>query len=109
MKVDNKPIGARGLRFFVKRDGREVAHAYLYLMSNHLHSVPFGLMDDLYVDESLRGQGIGTEIVDAIIAAAREERCYKLVATTGDARPKIHELYRRRGFIEHGKEFRIDF
>jgi GNAT superfamily N-acetyltransferase len=109
MKVDNELVGARGIRFAVEQEGREVAHAYLYLLSNDLHAVPFGLMEDLFVDDSLRGQGIGTELVDAVIAAARDARCYKLIATSRDSRPLVHALYRRRGFFEHGREFRIDF
>jgi GNAT superfamily N-acetyltransferase len=66
-------------------------------------------MDDVLVDPSLRGMGVGTELVDAIIETARAERCYKLIAMSRDSRPEIDELYRRRGFVERGKEFRIDF
>lgn len=35
--------------------------------------------------------------------------CYKLIATSRTSRPKVHELYHRLGFTQHGVEFRIDF
>lgn len=109
MGVDRKKLAAQGVRFSVSSDGVEVARAYLYLMHNDLHQEPFGLMEDVYVDESQRGGGLGTQLVNEIVAAAKEEGCYKLIATSRDARPKVHELYRRLGFSDHGREFRIDF
>ena len=109
MNFNRERVDTDGFRFFVERDGTEVAHAYLYLLGNDTHSTPFGLMDDVLVDPALRSQGIGTELVDTIIAAAKERGCYKLIAISRDERPEIDELYRRRGFTERGTEFRIDF
>jgi len=77
-------------------------------MWNSLHEAPFGLLEDVYVDESVRGSGLGTEIVNAVVTEAKGRGCYKLVATSRYARPKVHELYVRLGFKDHGKEFRID-
>lgn len=109
MTVNRKAVRAQGFRFSVEQDDREVASAYLYIMSNDAQPVPFGLMDDVLVDASLRGKGIGTELVDAVITAAKAEHCYKLIGISRDSRPDIDELYRRRGFVERGTEFRIDF
>jgi GNAT superfamily N-acetyltransferase len=77
-------------------------------MTNDLHAQPFGLLEDLFVDESQRGSGLGTALVREVIAAAREAGCYKLVATSRASRPKVHELYERLGFQNYGIEFRID-
>lgn len=108
MTIDRRNVSARGIRFSVVEDGVEVARAYLYVMNNDLHEVPFGLMEDVFVDESQRGEGLGTLLVNEVVAAAKENGCYKLVATSRDSRPKVHELYRRLGFSDHGREFRID-
>lgn len=88
---------------------KEVGRAFLYVMYNDLHDRPFGLMEDVYVDESVRGQGIGTQLVNKVIEMARNQKCYKLIATSRHSRAKVHELYQHLGFVDHGKEFRIDF
>ena len=66
-------------------------------------------MEDVFVAETERGSGLGTTLVNEVVAVAREKGCYKLIATSRDSRPKVHELYRRLGFSDHGREFRINF
>lgn len=109
MKVDRHDRTAKGIRFSISGDSRELARAYLYVMTNDLHDAPFGLLEDVYVDESQRGSGLGTTLVREVIAAANEIGCYKLIATSRTSRPKVHELYERLGFERHGVEFRINF
>ncbi len=100
---------AEGIRFSIETETGEIARAYLYIMHNDLHEEPFGLLEDVYVEESQRGTGIGTRLVRAVIDAAREANCYKLIATSRESRPKVHELYERLGFRNYGVEFRMDF
>jgi GNAT superfamily N-acetyltransferase len=109
MKVDRQDRAAKGIRFSVSVDDGEVARAYLYVMTNDLHEAPFGLLEDVYVDESQRGNGVGSALVKEVVAAAQQAGCYKLIATSRTSRPKVHELYERLGFERHGVEFRIDF
>jgi hypothetical protein len=59
MNIDRAPRSAEGIRFSIRRDDREIARAYLYLMHNDLHAAPFGLLEDVYVDEAHRGEGEG--------------------------------------------------
>lgn len=108
MDIHKAAAKSEGVRLFIRRDDREVARAYLFLVWNSLHDAPFGLLEDVYVDETSRGRGLGTEIVNAVIKEAKARGCYKLVATSRHTRPKVHELYLRLGFKDHGKEFRID-
>jgi GNAT superfamily N-acetyltransferase len=109
MKVDREHRAATGIRFSVSDAGREIARAYLYVMTNDLHKAPFGLLEDVYVDELQRGGGLGSALVKEVIAAARDAGCYKLIATSRSSRPKVHELYERLGFEKHGVEFRMNF
>ncbi|HEY7600940.1 MAG TPA: GNAT family N-acetyltransferase [Methylomirabilota bacterium] len=110
MRISARPARAEGLRFAVDQDGREVARAYLYLAENDLHPRQwFGLLEDVFVDEAGRGQGIGAALVRHVIDEARRRGCYKLIATSRDERPRVHALYRRLGFAEWGREFRLDF
>jgi GNAT superfamily N-acetyltransferase len=77
-------------------------------MHNDLHAAPFGLLEDVFVDESARGGGVGTALVRDVIAAAKEAGCYKLIATSRASRPKVHALYERLGFENYGVEFRMN-
>ena len=109
MDFENQTVPATGIRISVMDNETEVGRAYLYVMHNDLHERPFGLMEDVYVDEACRGKGVGSELVKQVIRRAREANCYKLIATSRISRSKVHDLYRRLGFTQHGFEFRISF
>jgi len=108
MFMKKQKISAEGIKFSIKKDNKEVARAYLYLMKNALHKQPFGFMEDVFIDESLRGKGYGTKIVKEIIKEAKKQNCYKLIATSRYPRDKVHKLYKKLGFRDWGKEFRIN-
>lgn len=109
MNIERESRPARGIRFSISGDRGEIARAYLYVMTNELHTEPFGLLEDVYVDEAQRGGGLGTALVREVIAAAREAGCYKLIATSRASRARVHELYERLGFENYGLEFRLSF
>jgi len=106
-KIDKKKVKASGVKFFVKKDGKEVARAFLYIMNNDLKKEPFGLLEDLFVDESLRGQGIGTELLNMVIVEAKKNGCYKLVGTSRYERENVHKMYEKIGFKKFGVEFKM--
>ena len=108
-KLKQKTINTRGIRFSLELKGREVARAYLYIFHNDLHKQPVGYLEDVFVDENLRGQGLGAQIINKVIEEAKRNKCYKIVATSRHSKPKVHKLYERLGFENHGIEFRIDF
>ncbi|MGF1589566.1 MAG: GNAT family N-acetyltransferase [Pleurocapsa sp.] len=109
VEIKVKTIEARGIKFSIIEAEQETARAYLYIMYNDLHSEPFALLEDVYVDESQRGKGLATKLVKQVITAAQQQGCYKLIANSRKSRPKVHQLYKRLGFQEQGLEFRIDF
>jgi GNAT superfamily N-acetyltransferase len=86
----------------------EVGRASLYRIPNQLHQKPFGFLEDVYVDASQRGKGIGTQLVHKVIEEASTD-CYKLICTSRHEKPAVHRLYEGLGFKNHGLEFRIDF
>lgn len=107
--MKKQKITAQGIKFSIEKDNKEVARAYLYVMKNDLHKQPFGLIEDVFIDESLRGKGYGTKIIKELIKQARKQNCYKLIATSRDSRKEVHKLYKKLGFEDWGREFRIDF
>lgn len=106
-KINKKTVNASGVKFFIEKDGKEVARAFLYVMNNDLHKEPFGFLEDLFVDESLRGHGIGTELLNMVIAEAKNLGCYKLVATSRHERELVHKMYEKAGFENFGLEFKM--
>ena len=108
LRFQTDAVTARGIKFALLADKLEIARAYLYIMHNELHAEPFGLLEDVYVHENYRGSGLGTKLVKRVIAAAQEQNCYKLIATSRKSRPMVHRLYERLGFEARGFEFRID-
>ena len=109
MRIIKKDIDLTATKLFIKEKGKEIARAYLCILSNDLHEKPFGYVEDVFVAKLHRGQGLGTKIVEAVIEEAKTYECYKLVACSRDGREKLHNLYKKIGFAEHGKEFRISF
>lgn len=107
-EIKTKTVEARGIKFSIIEDRQEVARAYLYIMHNELHQEPFGLLEDVYVNESCRGSGWGTKLVQQVITVAKEQNCYKLIATSRKSRSRVHQLYEKLGFESRGFEFRID-
>ena len=108
MEIQTENINGRGIRFSVKENNLEIGRAYLYLLKNDLHDHPFGFIEDVFIEESKRGNNLGTELVKEIIKKARDAGCYKIICTSRNERFKIHEFYQKAGFKDYGKEFRID-
>lgn len=109
MHIKSRKLSCKGTRLSAIIDGKESGRIYLYIMKNDLHKVPFGLLEDLFVEESARGKGIGTGLIGEAVKLARKGRCYKLIATSRHQRKEVHKLYKRIGFRNHGIEFRMDF
>jgi len=109
LKIESSKVSCLGIKFSIKQGDKEIARAFLYIMHNDLHNAPFGLMEDVFVESGLRGLGIGMELIKKIIEAAKEHGCYKLIAASRHSRHKVHKLYKKLGFSNHGVEFRINF
>jgi GNAT superfamily N-acetyltransferase len=109
MNILHKNINVVGIKFYIEKSGLEIARAYLYILYNDIHKKPFGLIEDVFVNDDFRNQGLGSELIKKIIEEAKSRGCYKLICTSRYSKPKVHDLYKSLGFVEHGKEFRINF
>lgn len=105
-ELDNR---AFRLKFTVEENETEIGRASLYVLYNDLHERPYGLLEDVFVDEAFRGKGYGRELIHAVIEEAKTQNCYKLIATSRVGRPEVHAMYEKYGFQKYGVEFRIDF
>lgn len=89
-------------------DGKEIGRARLFLISNKLHDKPYGLIEDVFVDEEHRKKGIGKKLVKQLLLYANHLDCYKVIATSRFKRNGVHMFYKELGFKKHGYEFRWD-
>lgn len=96
------------ITFIVNKKYREVGKAFLYILYNDTHKEPYGLFGDILVEEQHRGKGYGKQLIKAVIDEAKQQGCYKLVATSRDTRLAVHALYTACGFQKWGIEFRMN-
>lgn len=110
MEIISKPeVRHEGIKFLMMDNGQEVGRAFLYILYNDLHVEPFGFLEDLFVADSFRGKGVGTELVQSVINEAQKQGCHKLICTSRHGREELHGWYKKLGFVDHGTEFRMDF
>lgn len=106
--MKKQSVSISGIRFAISEKNKELARGYLYLLKNDLHERPYAFIEDLYVAETKRKAGLGSEIVQAMIEEARKRDCYKIIATSRKTREAVHRFYEKNGFQKWGYEFRMD-
>ena len=69
--------------------------------TNHsvLTNVKTLYIDDLCVDESLRGKGIGRELYNAALAMAQQNGCYNLTLNVWSCNPSAFRFYESCGLV----------
>lgn len=109
MKIKKSEKQSKMIKLEMIDEGKIVGRASLFLIFNDLHPEPYGLMEDVFVSEDVRGKGIGSQLVKMIIEEAKKLGCRKLIAQSRHAKIEVHTLYERLGFKNHGLNFRMDF
>jgi ribosomal protein S18 acetylase RimI-like enzyme len=57
------------------------------------------VMDGIAVDEAVRGQGVGTKLLNGVIEFAREHGYQTVRLDVVDTNPRARQLYERVGFV----------
>lgn len=79
-------------------DLRVIGTLVLVVVQNLAHrGQPWAVVENVAVHESVRGQGIGTLLMEEAVRRARGARCYKLVLSAHQSRTESHRLYRKLG------------
>jgi GNAT superfamily N-acetyltransferase len=89
--------------FLIARDGegRAVGVAYLAFTWSIEHGGHTGWLEELYVLPAERERGIGTQLLHAVIAAARELKCAAIDLEVEETHARAARLYAREGFEAH--------
>ena len=56
-------------------------------------------IDDLCVDESLRGKHVGKELYDSAVKLARDSGCYNLTLNVWSCNPSAMKFYEKMGLV----------
>ncbi len=108
MQFKKETKQSRVIKITAEEGGKVLGRASLYLIYNDLHSEPYGLLEDVFVEETERGQGLGTALTKMIIDEAKAQGCKKLIANSRYSRPEVHKMYEKIGFKDYGKEFKME-
>lgn len=100
--------GAFAVKITAEEEGKVLGWAYLYILGNDRHEEPWGFIENVYVEQEYRSQGIGKKLVAEIIEEAKRRGCYKLLGTSRHTKPEVHSFYEKFGFENWGIEFRMD-
>lgn len=108
MKILKSAKTSKYIKLEIKDGKKVVGRAFLYVIKNDLHKRPYGLLEDLFVDEAFRGRGLGKALLAKILAEAKRLKLYKIVGTSRTSRAAVHAMYIKFGFKKYGYEFRIN-
>ena len=68
---------------------------------------PYGLIENVVTDAGHRKKGYGQAVLEVAIAAAWQQRCYKVMLLTGSTNPATLKFYRDVGFEQNKTGFQI--
>src|ERR1700728_1417798 len=98
-------LGSPGLHLFVLEvDGVVVATTYLNVIPNLTRSAsPYAVIENVVVEQALRGTGLGKQIMAGTLRAAWDAGCYKAMLMRCSRNPATHSFYRACGFSPDAK------
>lgn len=98
--VFDQILQASALHLFVLEvNGSVVATTYLNVIPNITRAAsPYAVIENVVVEESLRGTGLGKEIMSATLDVAWGVSCYKAMLMTSSSKLATHAFYKACGF-----------
>ena len=98
MKDDSKPI-------FVAADDEDVVMGYAFTVikeqpfNTMMHQFKTLYIDDLCVDQNIRGQHIGRKLYEYVIAFAKEIGCYDVTLNVWEGNDSARSFYEKMGMF----------
>lgn len=108
-------LAAPHIDLLVAESGGEVIGTVtLVVVPNLTHNgAPWAQVENMVVDELLRGSGVGRALIDECLRIAKDFGCYKVQLQSGNQRREgpndAHAFYRRLGFELSSAGFRLYF
>lgn len=91
-------------------NGDAVVGTYALLVMHNLahRGAPSAIVEDVVVDPSQQGHGVGRQMMAHAMQQARQAGCYKLALSSNARRTGAHAFYESLGFAQHGLSFVVD-
>ncbi|MBW4467111.1 MAG: GNAT family N-acetyltransferase [Pegethrix bostrychoides GSE-TBD4-15B] len=87
--------------YVAEEDSRIVGYVAVHWLPYLFLPAPEGYISELFVCESARGQGIGTQLLEVVKAEAQERGCSRLMLVNSRSRDSYkHKFYERQGWKE---------
>ena len=97
-----------GRSLLVAETDRVVGTADLLVVDNLTHDgMPWAIVENVVVDATRRGHGVGHALMGAVVERARAAGCYKVQLMSNEARVRAHAFYRSLGFVPNAEGFRL--
>ena len=89
----------------VNENGKVMGYAFC-VFENHkddniLTPIKTLYIDDLCVDEALRGQHVGNQIYEYVLAFAKESGCYNVTLNVWECNPSAKKFYEAMGLVPY--------
>ena len=97
---DERPI-------FVGVDDEDHVFVYAFLVfeqhvnDNVLTPIKTLYIDDLCVDETLRGQHVGSRLYEHVLSFAKESGCYNVTLNVWECNPSARKFYEAMGLVPY--------
>ena len=92
----------KSIIYVVRKDDKVVATASLLVEPKFIHGLSFaGHIEDVVVDKSMRGTGVGKILIDHLVKEAEKQKCYKVIL---DCEKHNIPFYKKCGFQSKGFE-----
>ena len=97
------PDDTRPILVCTDEEDRVMGYCFCIFQQHVGHSVLTDIktlyIDDLCVDESLRGKHVGRALYDAAVALAKESGCYNLTLNVWSCNPSAMRFYEKCGMV----------
>ncbi len=95
---------------FVACDGEAIVGTFALLIMDNLAymAAPSAVIEDVAVDPTRHGEGIGQVMMRFALDVCRQKGCYKAILSSNSKRTRAHAFYEQLGFERDGYAFRVD-
>ncbi len=94
--------------FIVEASGKVIGFATVSIKTLVRYPKPVAELDELFVIEEFRKNGIGKQLVDRVEEVAKERDCYRLYIASAKRFETAHTFYEGAGYTKYGYHFYKD-